>query len=79
MWARPNKSLKLDVYGKEVLLVHSKGKWEAFYSGNEGKRRRASDIIIPSNIRESEVVRLISDLCHEWATAEKNEVRVLAK
>ena len=62
------KLLKFDVFGREVLIVEKDSGWEAFYLGSEGKRRAAKDIVIPSNITESQMLQYLDDLCHEWAT-----------
>ena len=69
------KSLKFDVFGRDVFIVEKDGGWEAFYLGSEGKRRPARDIIVPSNITESEMIQYLDDLCHEWATDRNNSVR----
>ena len=71
------KTLKFDVFGREVLIVKKDGRWEAFYLGNEGKRRTAQDITVPSNITESELTQYLDDLCHEWATARNSSVKRL--
>ena len=68
------KSLKFDVFGRDVLIVETETGWQAFYTGNEGKRRPARDIIMPSNMAESEIVQYLDDLCHEWATDRNNSV-----
>lgn len=62
------KRLKLDVFGRSVLVERSASGWEAFYLGGDGKRRHADDIFIPSTIQEAELERYVADLCHEWAT-----------
>ena len=62
------KTLKFDVFGRDVAIVKTESGWQAFYSGPEGKRRLARDIIIPSNIEESKMAQYLDDLCHEWAT-----------
>lgn len=60
--------LKLDVFGRAVLVERSENGWDVFYLGGEGKRRRADDIFIPSDVLEADVERFVADLCHEWAT-----------
>jgi len=60
--------LKFDVFGRRVLLERRAEGWEVFYLGSEGKRRRAEDIFIPSEILEEELERYLADLCHEGAT-----------
>ena len=42
--------------------------------GNDGKRRPASDIIVPSNIAETEIGQYLEDLCHEWTTDRNKSV-----
>ena len=69
------KSIKFDVFGREVLVARTEGGWQAFYVGNEGKRRLARDIIIPGNVMESNLLQYLDDLCHEWATDRNNSVK----
>lgn len=69
------KTLKFDVFGRDVLIVEKECGWEVFYLGNEGKRRVAKDISVPSGITESEMIQYLDDLCHEWATDRNNSVR----
>ena len=69
------KTLKFDVFGRDVLIVESGGGWEAFYLGSEGKRRPARGIIVPPNIVESKMIQYLDDLCHEWATDRNNSVK----
>ena len=69
--------MKLEVFGKLVEVNRRNRRWLIFYLGNEGKKRTATDISIPDNISEAEVVSYIADLCHEWATPKNPEVKVL--
>ncbi len=69
------KPIKFDVFGRKVLVARIEDGWQAFYVGNEGKRRAATDIIIPGNIDESNLLQYLDDLCHEWATDRNNCVR----
>lgn len=62
------KSLKFDVFGRDLLVVEKDGGWQAFYLGGDGKRRKAPEITVPASITESEMIRYLDDLCHEWAT-----------
>ena len=68
------KTLKFDVFGKDVLIVEKDGGWDAFYLGNEGKRRAAKEITVPASISETELIQYLDDLCHEWATDRNNSV-----
>jgi len=62
------KSLRFDVFGRHILSTKSGKGWAAYYLGAEGKRRPAMDILVPSDISESEVQQYLGHLCHEWAT-----------
>ena len=70
-------SLKLDVFGRRVSVVESENGWSVFYLGNEGKRRPATDIVIPQSLSESEIAQYIADLCHEWAAERHPDVKRL--
>ena len=63
------ETLEFDVFGRRVLVSRKNGRWTAFYSGAEGKRRIATDIIIPASTAEADLEQYLADLCHEWATA----------
>ena len=68
------KTLKFDLFGRELHVCRSEGGWRAFYPGSEGKRRLARDIIIPRDMDESDLAQYLDDLCHEWATESHNSV-----
>lgn len=68
------KTIKFDVFGRDVLVVKGNGGWKAFYPGAEGKRRPARDIVIPPGIEESNLAEYLDDLCHEWANDRNNSV-----
>lgn len=67
--------LEFDVFGHRLLVIRSGERWVALYPGSEGKHRPAEDILIPPEIREAELERYLTDLCHEWASPEHSRVR----
>lgn len=71
------KSLKFDVFGKQVVVTDSKNGWATFYIGAEGKRRPATDIVVPRDMPESDIEQYLDDLCHEWATEAHRSVKRL--
>ena len=71
------KSLRFDVFGRQILITKSGNGWAAYYLGAEGKRRPATDILVPSDISESEVQQYLGDLCHEWASEQHPSVKRL--
>ena len=71
------KSLRFDVFGRKVLFTEVNNGWATFYLGDEGKRRPAIDIVVPPDIPGSEIEQYLSDLCHEWATEQFPNVKLL--
>ena len=70
-----NRAVQLEVFGRDLLIERHDESWRAYYLGNEGKRRPATDIVIPADVREADLVEYIADLCHEWATNRNNTVQ----
>ena len=64
-----------DVFGRRVIVDRQDERWVAFYTGADGKKRSAKDIVIPSELAESALEQYLDDLCHEWATATQPDVR----
>ena len=68
--------MKLNVFGKKIIeIIRKDDEWQAFYLGNEGKKRKAEGLIIPSSIHESEIDEYIADLFHEMATPSNSQVK----
>ena len=63
-----DNAIRLNVFGRQVLAVKSEDGWQLFYSGADGKRRPADDLIVPPFVAKSELASYLEDLCHEWAT-----------
>ena len=68
------KSIKFNVFGRDLLVVEHGNGWKAFYVGAEGKRRPANDIVIPRGLPDSKLAEYLDDLCHEWASDRNNSV-----
>lgn len=69
--------MKLIVYGRIIEAVRANGKWSVYYLGNDGKKRLADDIVIPSETNKEDIVRYLADLCHEWAKPNASHVSLL--
>ena len=70
--------MKLDVFGKiEIEVVQVNGDWTVFRCGTENKKRKLSDIVIPKNIKEDDVIEYIEDIFHEWATTSNHKVKLI--
>ena len=70
-------TVKLNAYGRHIYVERVNDEWVAFYKSSEGKRRRATDLIIPADLDRDEVVAYIADLLHESATERNPRVEVL--
>jgi hypothetical protein len=70
-------SFKFNVYGRWMVVEETAQGWAAFYVGDEGKRRPATDIVIPESLFAAELAPYLADLCHEWATEQHPDVRRL--
>ena len=60
--------LRLNAFGRLLDIERVDNKWIAFDRGHEGKRRRATDIAIPSSLKKGELTTYLDDLLHESAT-----------
>ena len=69
--------MRFNVFGKYIEVIQRNSQWVVLYLGNEGTKRLADDIFIPSDIKESQLLGYLSDLCHEWARENHNIVERL--
>ncbi len=70
--------MKFNIFGKKIIeVVRDGGSWQAYYLGNEGKKRKAEDVLIPSELSASDIEDYLSDLFHEMATLNNNDVKKL--
>jgi hypothetical protein len=70
--------IKLNVFGKRVSAQKTEQGWEVFFLGDDGRKRPAYDLVIPSFISEDEIESYLSDICHEWATDKNKDVYKLS-
>lgn len=68
-----SSSVKLDVFGKRMLVEWHEGAWRTFLLGADGKRSIV-DIAIPVNVAEAELVQYFDDIYHEAATPQRPTV-----
>ncbi len=70
-----SERMTFDVFGRHVIVQREDERWAVFYTGADGKKRIAKDIVIPAVLEAAEVERYLADLCHEWATEIQPNVR----
>jgi len=61
-------SVKLDVFGKYMLVERSEGMWRTYLLGADGKRSLVLDVVVPESLAEDELAQYFDDLYHEAAT-----------
>jgi hypothetical protein len=71
------RAVKLDVFGKRMLVERADGAWHAYLLGTDGKRSRV-DVAVPASLAEDELVQYFDDLYHEAATPRRPAVVRLA-
>ena len=66
-------SVKLDVYGKHMVVERFEGTWQTHLLGPDGKRSLV-DVPIPASLAEDELAQYFDDLYHEAATPSRPAV-----
>jgi hypothetical protein len=66
-------SVKLDVFGKRMLVERDQGAWRTYLLGSDGKRSLV-DIHVPETLSETEIVQYFDDIYHEAATPRRPAV-----
>ena len=66
-------TVKLDVFGKRMLIERVDGAWRTWLLGSDGKRSLVH-IAVPDTISESGLVQYFDDIYHEVATPERPAV-----
>jgi len=70
--------LRFDVYGHAVGVERDGDDWRVVYLGTEGKQSLADDIFLPPTLEKEDLQSYLADLCHEWASPDHPEVRLLS-
>jgi hypothetical protein len=60
-------AVKLDVFGKHMLVERVDGGWQTHLLGADGKRSPVN-VAIPAGVTEAELMQYFDDLYHEAAT-----------
>ncbi len=69
---------EIEVYGERLLAERQGARWVLFYPGGDGKRRVATDLLVPDFVTtDDDLAEYLADLCHERATPMNREVRWL--
>jgi hypothetical protein len=74
---RSSMAIKFDVFGRLMLAERTTTGWQLFYLGDEGKRRPATDLVVPEFISEAELDQYLADIFHESASSKHSTVQRL--
>ncbi len=67
---------RFNVFGRLMAVRAVDGGWQAFWLGNEGKRRPA-EFIVPAFVEAAGLRQYLADLFHESATRSNDQVTAL--
>ena len=73
------KPLHLDVFGREMQACAESGSWTLFWVGNEGKRRPVTELAVTGPLSKTELIQLLEDFFHEWASPDQPSILLLDK
>jgi hypothetical protein len=59
--------IKFDVFGKRMSVQRKGDEWLLYRESNTGVRARVFQVVIPSDLEESELATYLADIFHESA------------
>ncbi len=62
-----------NVFGRIMAIERVEGRWNGYWMGTDGKRRKA-ELAIPSDVERKELVQYLYDIYHESATPTNGDV-----
>ena len=67
---------EVDVFGRRLLVERTSSGWQTYIPGDDGKRRPAPGVMIPTFIvTDEELLQYLADLWHESARPGHQAVR----
>ena len=68
----------LEIFGRRFVAVLRRDGWSVYHPGEEGKRGPLLEVPIPHDVVTPRALRdHLADVCHEWASPERDRVRWL--
>mgnify|MGYP003588850916 CR=1 FL=1 len=62
-----------NVFGRIMAIERVEGRWNSYWTGIDGKRRKA-ELAIPSDVAHEELSQYLYDIYHESATPTNGDV-----
>lgn len=69
--------IKFDVFGKPMSVMKKGQEWQLFNESDTGIRSRVYDVVIPSELKESELEKYLGDIYHEYSSERYSKVERL--
>ncbi len=66
--------IRFNVFGKIMSVHRINDEWQLFTESNTGIRAKVYDVIIPSELSESELESFLDDIYHEYSSEEHERV-----
>lgn len=60
--------IKFNVFGKKMSVQRKDEEWLLFRESNTGVRAKVHEVVIPAELKESELETYLADIYHESAT-----------
>ncbi|WP_371929326.1 hypothetical protein [Photobacterium sp. CCB-ST2H9] len=67
--------IKFNVFGHLMSVQRKDGEWLLFMESETSLRARVYDVVIPSDLQESELAGYLADIYHEQASAQYPDVQ----
>ncbi|WP_348523885.1 hypothetical protein [Endozoicomonas sp. G2_1] len=67
--------IKFSVFGKPMSVVRKDKEWQLFNEPDIGIRSRVYDVVIPSELKESELEKYLDDIYHEFSSEKHSRVK----
>lgn len=67
--------IRLDVFGRMLAAEPKDGRWRLYDVGADGKRRPATDVVVPDFVGDEALPQFLADLFHESASGQHPQVR----
>lgn len=67
--------IKFSVFGKPMSVVRKDKEWQLFNEPDIGIRSRVYDVVIPSELKESELEKYLDDIYHEFSSERHSRVK----
>jgi len=66
--------IKFNVFGKQMSVLKKGEEWQLFNESDLGIRSRVYDIVIPSDLKSTELGTYLDDIYHEYSSEKYPDV-----